>query len=363
MKRLMIILLVQIMALAMCVPAFAAEHDDRQPDYTRTGSVAVDITTAKGEAVGGGTLTAYLAAEAVNKDGDNIFVLTEDFKDSGLDLSAIETEENGSPKLAAAAVDYAARNGITGKTATIDDKGHAVFSELSLGLYIVVQTEPAKGYEPIRPFAVTVPFWDGTKLVYDVTANPKPESAVALAKYDPPMEKLVIEKNGKAPEDSVFVFRMEPKEPWYPMPEASEADYDTKTGSLTIKVKGAGSYEFGWMYFGKNDVGSTYTYDVFEVKGDAANYEYDTQIYTLTIQVTYDEAAGEIKLDIKYTDKDGKEVDTIKFTNVYEEETPPSPPPVIPVTGQLWWPVPLLAVVGVALVAFGVFRSRKEKKA
>ncbi len=361
MKRLMIILLVQIMALTLCMPAYAAEHDDRQPDYTKTGSVAVDITTAKGEAVSGGTLTAYLLADAVNKDGDNVFILMEDFKDSGLDLSAIGTEENGSPKLAAAAAEYAAKNSITGKTAAVDEKGHAVFTELSLGVYVVVQTEPAKGYEPIRPFAVTVPFWDGSKLVYDVTANPKPESAVALAKYDPPMEKLVVEKNGKAPKDSEFVFRMEPKEPWYPMPEANAAAYDPSTGSLTITVKGAGSYEFGWMYFSKSDVGNTYIYDVYEVKGDAADYEYDTQIYTLTIKVTYDETAGEIKLDIKYTDKDGKTVDTVKFTNVYEEETPP--PPDIPVTGQLWWPVPLLAVAGLALVAFGLIRNRREKKA
>ncbi len=360
MKQLMIILLAQIMALMMCVPVFAAEHDDRQPDYTRTGSVAVDITTAKGEAVSGGTLTAYLVADAVGKDGDNTFVLMEDFKDSGLDLSAIGTEENGSPKLAAAAAEYAAKNGIAGKTAAVDEKGHAVFSELTLGLYVIVQAEPADGYEPVKPFAVTVPCWDGTKLVYDVTANPKPESAVALAKYDPPLEKIVVEKKGTAPKDAEFVFRMEPKEPWYPMPAPDEAAYDPSTGSLTIKVKGPGAYEFGWMYFSKNDAGNTYSYDVYEVKGSAANFTYDAQIYMLTIKVTYDEIAGEIGLDINYTDKDGKDVDKALFTNVYEEETPP---PDIPVTGQLWWPVPLLAAAGLALVAFGLIRSRREKKA
>ncbi|MBQ5959068.1 MAG: hypothetical protein IJL53_00235 [Firmicutes bacterium] len=371
MKRLTTILLALIMMLVLSTPmaANAAEHDDRQPDYTKTGSIAVDITTAKGEAVNGGSLTAYLVADAVNKDGDNVFVLMEDFKDSGLDLSAVETEENGSPKLAATAAAYAAKEGIKGKTVTVDEKGHAVFPDLTLGLYVVVQAEPAQGYEPIRPFAVTVPFWDGSKLVYDVTANPKPESAVALAKYDPPMEKLVVEKNGKAPKDSKFVFRMEPKEPWYPMPDPGEATYDPSTGSLTITVQGAGSYEFGWMYYGKNDIGNTYQYDVYEVKGDAANYEYDTQIYTMTIEVTYDETAGEIKLDVKYTDKNGNEVDTIKFTNIYDEPsvtpppTPPTPPTPIPDTGQLWWPVPLLAAAGLALVAFGLIRNRREKKA
>ena len=360
MKRLMIILLAQILALTMSVPAFAAEHDDRQPDYTRTGSAAVDITTAKGEPVGGGVLAAYLIADAVYRDGDNVFVLTEDFKDSSLDLGAIGTEENGSPKLAAATAEYAAKNGIDGKTAAIDGKGHAVFSELTLGLYVVVQTEPAEGYEPIRPFAVTVPYWDGTKLIYDVTANPKPESAVAMAKYDPPFEKVVVEKSGKAPEDSEFVFCMEPREPWYPMPDGEAAFYDPAAGSMTVKVKGAGTYEFGWMYFGRNDAGNTYIYDIYEVKGDAADFEYDTQIYTMTVKVFYDAITGEIGLDVRCTDKDGQSADTIRFVNVYEEET--LPPPDIPVTGQLWWPVPLLAAAGLAFVAFGLIRSRRDRQ-
>ena len=89
----------------------------------------------------------------------------------------------------------------------------------------------------------------------------------------------------------------------------------------------------------------------------------------MTIEVTYDETAGEIKLDVKYTDKNGNEVDTIKFTNIYDEPsvtpppTPPTPPTPIPDTGQLWWPVPLLAAAGLALVAFGLIRNRREKKA
>jgi len=204
---------------------------------------------------------------------------------------------------------------------------------------------------------VTVPMWDGEQLVYDVQANPKPGTAVGLAKYDPPVEKLVKVVSGKAPADSRFVFRMTPDKPDYPMPANQEAVFDAATGSLTMTQKGPGSYEFGWMYFGLEDVGKTYTYKVYEVAGDEANYKYDTQIYNLTIKVTQDAETEEVLLDVTYTNSDGKAVDAVKFINEYEEEVPPPP---LPHTGQLWWPVPVLAFAGLALFGFGWMRRRRD---
>ena len=37
---------------------------------------------------------------------------------------------------------------------------------------------------------------------------------------------------------------------------------------------------------------------------------------------------------------------------------PPPPPPTLPQTGQLWWPVPILAVAGLFLMAAGLLRRR-----
>ena len=47
----------------------------------------------------------------------------------------------------------------------------------------------------------------------------------------------------------------------------------------------------------------------------------------------------------------------ISITNKYNETPPPPPPP----TGRLWWPVPVLAVLGVVFYAFGWARKREEK--
>ena len=47
----------------------------------------------------------------------------------------------------------------------------------------------------------------------------------------------------------------------------------------------------------------------------------------------------------------------ISITNEYTD-VPPPPPPHIPQTGQLWWPVPLLAIVGTFFFALGWARRR-----
>ena len=44
------------------------------------------------------------------------------------------------------------------------------------------------------------------------------------------------------------------------------------------------------------------------------------------------------------------------------DSTPPTPtPPKLPQTGQLWWPVPILLILGVALIIVGVAKRRGEK--
>ena len=353
-----------LLVLALCLPgqAFAADenydHAAHQPDYTKTGSVAVDIVTAKGNTVAGGELTLYRAAGAVYKDGDNVFEFTEEFKDCGLSLNGIEEEESGAPSLAIKLAAYAEEKGLKGTAANVDGKGHTDFTDLPLGLYLIVQSEANEDYVPISPFLVTVPMWDGEKLVYDVEARPKPGTAIGKAKYDPPVEKLVTDKTNAPHDNDEFVFRITPTDPGYPMPNNTEADYDAETGSLTMRQKGPGSYEFGWMYFGPEHVGQAFTYKVYEVQGDDANYKYDTMIYLLTITVSQNEQE-EILLDIKYTDPEGNDVGEVKFNNLYE---PPEEPPELPDTGQLWWPVPVLIVCGLALFVFGFIKRRNNNE-
>lgn len=107
--------------LCMNVMASSAEeHAARQPDYTRKGSVTVDIREADGSAVGGGTISLIPVAEAVYEDGNNFFVFTEDFEGCGADLQTIELEESGAPELAGELAAWAEQKGLKGTEKEID---------------------------------------------------------------------------------------------------------------------------------------------------------------------------------------------------------------------------------------------------
>ncbi|MBQ9814691.1 MAG: hypothetical protein IJM53_03260 [Lachnospiraceae bacterium] len=354
-KKLITTLLAVMMAGLLCAPITALADDDhmaQQPDYDRTGSIAVDVVTGSGEIVPGGELTMYFVAEAEYVDGDNLFIFTEDYAECGFDLGTIGDEEPGAPELAADLAEYTDSNGIKGTTKAVDGNGHADFKDLTLGLYLVVQTTNAPGFEPLSPFLVSIPAWDGEQLLYDINAMPKPGTSLKYAKYDPPLEKLVIDKSKGIHDNDKFVFRMLPDEPDYPMPDPGEAKLDPVTSALTKVIYGPGSYEFGWMYFGLEDVGHVYTYKVFEVAGDDAHYKYDTIVYCMTITVFQDEY-GDVQIDVVYTDPENRPAKEVKFKNYYTREE-------IPPAGQLWWPVPILAFVGLALFVFGLIR-RKSK--
>lgn len=56
---------------------------------------------------------------------------------------------------------------------------------------------------------------------------------------------------------------------------------------------------------------------------------------------------------------------TFVVSNTYVAPTPtptptPTPPPDIPQTGMLWWPVPVLAIIGVILIGLGCVSRRKD---
>ena len=73
----------------------------------------------------------------------------------------------------------------------------------------------------------------------------------------------------------------------------------------------------------------------------------------------YNWTAAEKSIPKHYTLTVEKEQMGIVLTNTYHGPTPP-PKEEIPPTGQLWWPVPLFTVLGIAMLAIGLSGRRKE---
>jgi pilin isopeptide linkage protein len=149
------------------------------------------------------------------------------------------------------------------------------------------------------------------------------------------------------------------------MPAPEGGVQDKETGAVTMS-HGAGTFTFGKIWFGTKDIGKTYTYTISELAGKNSKITYDKTVYKLKVEVVKNEESGKIECKTSVTGKSDKEASGIVFTNVYD--TPPTPgtpgkpgKPSLPKTGQLWWPVPILAMAGVLFFAFGRIRGRSNK--
>lgn len=94
-----------------------------------------------------------------------------------------------------------------------------------------------------------------------------------------------------------------------PMPDAG--------GETATVSKNGSQASFGAISF---DKAGTYTYTVREQVGSAGGVTYDTSVYTVTVEVAYDQASGAMKSTATYV-KDGKPAEladgAMAFTNTY----------------------------------------------
>jgi len=165
MKKITSILTVIIMLCCFSSTVFA----DNVPDLTMRGSI--QITMRSGDTyVPGGNLTLYKVGDIYEDNGNYSFVLTDSFAGSGETLDDIQ-----SAQLADDLARYAERNSITGTNKEIDQNANIAFTDLDLGLYLLVQEQAAEGYNKVSPFLVSVPMQENGAYVYDVDASPKVE--------------------------------------------------------------------------------------------------------------------------------------------------------------------------------------------
>lgn len=152
--------------LLFCVlPVTANAHE--VPDQNRKGTITVEMKY-DGEAITGGTLTAYRVGQIQENDGNFSFAKTFDMETFSGDYADIS-----SVKLAEDAAAFVREQGIRTYATAKNIEGKASFSNLELGLYLIIQTEPSDGYEPLKPFLVSVPMNEDGHYVYEVNAEGK----------------------------------------------------------------------------------------------------------------------------------------------------------------------------------------------
>ena len=201
------------------------------------------------------------------------------------------------PSLATALDVFVQEHAVPAEKQVTDARGSAAFTDLPLGLYFVKQTNTISGYAPCTSFLVTLPNQNDEGYVYDVNATPKTE-----------ISRLI----------SITI-----KKVWNTDESTGAAD------SVTIRLLKDGVVIKTAVLNAQNNWQVTFTdmpesdaYSIVEVdvpKGFVATYSQNGYIFTVT------NTASLIQ------------------------------------TGQLIWPIPVLAMAGLCLITVGCMVLRKTR--
>ena len=193
---------------------------------------------------------------------------------------------------------FVSQHSVPSTKMTTNVDGTALCNELPLGLYFVKQTGAVEGFAPCTPFLVTVPNEKNGEYVYEVNASPKTEVARLTA--------ITIKKVWNTDEST----------------EAAD--------SVTVQLLKNGNVVKTATLNAQNNWQITYTdmpesdaYSIKEVnvpKGFTATYKQNDYVFTVTNTSTLIQ------------------------------------------TGQLMWPIPVLAISGMLLIASGVVLLQKKRE-
>ena len=287
------------LALLILLPATAWA----QSPATKESTLHISYQNGE-EALVGAQFDLFYVGEV---DEYGVVNAADDFSGFHVDLN--NTDANGWRTLASTLEGYVDLHDLLPFSATLTDQnGMATFADLPAGLYFI------RGYRltledvsyDVDPFIVRLPHYDTASEEYldEVTVSPK--------RYVPdgnPITRRVLkvwdDENAASRPTEVVVHLL-----------CNGEVYDTVTLSE----------ENNWRYSWE----------------DLNGY----QRWSVAEEVPED-----------YTVEITREGITFMVRNTYVTPPPP-PPPELPQTGQLWWPVPMLAMAGLFLIAVGLLRRR-----
>jgi LPXTG-motif cell wall-anchored protein len=196
------------------------------PDLSKNGSITVVMTYGEETVVPGGTMSIYQVGDIQEENQEYSLTLNQEFAGSELELDDLESAE-----LAKALDDYADQNSIPCETKDIDENGYVTFSDLTPGLYLLVQEESNAEYQCVAPFLTLVPTRDDGEYLYDIVAKPKEEPVPVVDPWyeDEPEPEPDEPGDSSEPSDS-----SEPGDSSEPEPETPSTPSDkNKPGDKT----------------------------------------------------------------------------------------------------------------------------------
>lgn len=165
----------------LALPLSAAAHP--VPDESRNGHCSITVSmTYKEKAVRGGKLALYKVGDVAENDGNYSFVPVKEIQADIPEFGDIQ-----SPELAGKLAKLEKKlTPVTADPVTVGKDGKATFSDLTFGLYLVVQKTAASGYGKTKPFLVSLPYLYEGEYQYDVASQPKTDLEREVKPTSPP---------------------------------------------------------------------------------------------------------------------------------------------------------------------------------
>lgn len=113
------------------------------------------------------------------------------------------------------------------------------------------------------------------------------------------------------------------------------------------------------LIFTANDIGNTYTYELYEINDKKKYVTYSTESYLINITVSQDKTSGKLVADLAIN---GTPTDSIvtNFTNIYDYTPGKDPAPItLDITNNAFWLISM--ILSAAIVIFLLLRKRKPK--
>lgn len=182
-NKLISLFVATLILIGVCFSAFAASQT--APDLTQKGSVSVTLSDKEtGSPISGKKFRLYLVAEA-HFSGDSLaFKYVSAFANNGMNL-----DDRYATYLPSHLAYYAERMSLPHEEKYTKADGTVTFTELSAGLYLVVPVDVDS-----LPFLVSIPENIDSKWEYDLDASPKIKGDI---EDDTPDKDITVEKKWK----------------------------------------------------------------------------------------------------------------------------------------------------------------------
>ena len=178
-KYFLCIALAVALLMSMAVTAAAADI----ADYDSAKKTSISLTLSDGtNVVRGAQVSVYRVAELIIDYNGYSYTYLENY--TACDLVIDDPQDRD---LAEAMYSYVKNNSIEATISRYSDvNGYVYFGDLEQGLYLIAQTSDVEGFTTFSPFLTYLPITDEAGWVYDVNATPKVDISPETPPPPPP---------------------------------------------------------------------------------------------------------------------------------------------------------------------------------